>query len=252
MSPRSNPASWRLLSRNVAKLVHVPTPRRPEREALTLDEVRLLLKAGREDRLFALYVVALLMGLRRSELVGLRWDDIDLEKGLLRVRQTLQRVDGQLQVFPSKSQRSRRTVPLPETVVGAPAEHRDRQQREAETAAAWQDSGYVFVSRVGTPVDPDNFSRMFASLCERAGVRRVRLHDLRHTCVSMLLALGEHPRVVMEIAGHSAIEMTMNIYGHVALDSQRAALRKLDNLIGDVSDEPDRSGDPGDPDGPEA
>jgi integrase len=240
-----------LLSRNVAKLVRVPTPRRAEREALTLDEVRLLLKAGREDRLFALYVVALLMGLRRSELVGLRWEDVDLEKGVLRVRRTLQRVGGQLQVFPPKSQRSRRTVPLPETVAGALAEHRLRQQREQETAAAWQDSGYVFVSQVGTPVDPDNFSRLFGSLCERAGVRRVRLHDLRHTCVSMLLALGEHPRVVMEIAGHSAIEMTMNVYGHVALDSQRTALRKLDNLIGEGSDEADRPDESGDAEGPE-
>jgi integrase len=226
-----------LVSRNVAKLVHVPVPRRPEREALSVDEVRLLLKAAREDRLFALFVVAVMMGLRRSELLGLRWEDIDLDAGVLRVRRTLQRVDGHLQVFPTKTARSQRTMPLPGSVKAALVEHRQRQQEERERAANWQVSGHVFVSRVGTPVDPDNFSRLFGALCERAGVRRVRLHDLRHTCVSMLLALGEHPRVVMEIAGHSAIDMTMNVYGHVNLDSQRAALSRLDDLVGGSTDE---------------
>ncbi len=239
-----------LVPRNVAKLVHVPVPRRAEREALTVDEVRLLLKAGRDDRLFALYVVAVMLGMRRSELVGLRWEDLDLDKGLLRVRRSLQRVDGELQVFPTKTTRSRRTMPLPASVTAALREHKGRQEDERATAARWQDTGYVFVSRVGTPVDPDNFSRLFQGLCERAGLRRVRLHDLRHTCVSLLLALGEHPRVVMEIAGHSAIDMTMNVYGHVNLDAQRTALSRLDDLVGGTADTANPSERPETP-GPE-
>ncbi|MGL5857275.1 MAG: tyrosine-type recombinase/integrase [Angustibacter sp.] len=89
----------------------------------------------------------------------------------------------------------------------------------------------VFTTVVGTPVDPNNFSRTFARWCRQAGVPKVRLHDLRHTCVSLLLTLGVNPRVVMEIVGHSALEMTMNVYAHVAVGDQRAALNQLDDLL---------------------
>jgi hypothetical protein len=85
----------------------------------------------------------------------------------------------------------------------------------------------VFVTTIGTPIDPRNFTRLFHQMCESPGVPAVRLHDLRHTCVSLLLALGVHPRVVMEIVGHAALEMTMNVYGHVVLDAQREALSEL-------------------------
>ncbi len=95
-----------------------------------------------------------------------------------------------------------------------------------------------------TPVDPDNFNRLFRSLCERAGVRPIRLHDLRRTCVSLLLALGKRPRVVRQIAGHSAIDMTINVYGHVNLDAQRTALGRLDSLLADASDTADQSQNP--------
>jgi integrase len=159
--------------------------------------------------------------------------DVDLEKGVLRIRQPLHRVDGALQLLPTKTPRSRRTVPLPGSVREALREHRDRQEQERENARVWQDSGLVFVTVIGTAIDPMNYTHAFQALCSRAGVRRVRLHDLRHTCVSLLLDLGEHPRLVMEIVGHTALEMTMNVYGHVSLDSQRTALNRLDDLLGE-------------------
>ena len=135
-------------------------------------------------------------------------------------------------------------MPLPQTVLGALLEHRERQQRERESQPGWQDTGYVFVSRVGTAVDPGNFSRLFVSLCERAGGPPCPAARLEaHVCVDAARA-GGHPRVVMEIAGHSAMEMTMNVYGHVNLDSQRAVLSKLDDLIGRASDASGRAGDP--------
>ncbi len=221
-----------LLPRNAARLVQVPTPVRHQREPLSVDEARVLLKAARQDRLFALYVVSLMLGLRRSEALGLRWEDVDLDVGVLRIRQTLHRVDGSLRFLPTKTVRSRRTVPLPTSVLDALREHQARQERERHEARVWLDSGLVFVTVVGTPIDPTNFTHRFRKLCEQADVRRVRLHDLRHTCVSMLLAIGEHPRLVMEIVGHSALEMTMNVYGHVNLDSQRSALKRLDDLLG--------------------
>lgn len=225
-----------LLARNVARLVKVPRPQRAEREALSVEGAKTLLKAAEGDRLHALYVVVLLLGLRRSEVTGLYWRDVDLAAGTLTVRQTLHRTGDGLVFLPPKTQRSRRTVPLPPAVSDALDRHRSRQKDERAAHGSWPDSDLVFTTPRGTPVEPRNLSRMFGELADRAGIGQVRLHELRHTCVSLLLALGVHPRVVMEIVGHSAIEMTMNVYGHVALDTQREALGRLDDLLDDGED----------------
>jgi integrase len=127
------------------------------------------------------------------------------------------------------------------SLVATLREHRERQTEErARAGDAWTDSGLVFTTATGTPIEPNDFSKKFVRMCERAGVRRVRLHDLRHTCASMLLAQGVPPRVVMEVLGHSALEVTMTIYGHVMLDAQRAALAGMDELL---TDEPSADGD---------
>ena len=168
-----------------------------------------------------------MLGLRRSEALGLHWSDVDLDKGTLRISRGLQRAGGELRELPTKTPRSRRTVPLPPFVVQALRAHREGQAAERERAWHWEDTPYVFTSTVGTPIEPRTLTRTFHALCERHGLRRVRLHDLRRSCVSLLLAVGVSPRVVMEIVGHSAIEMTMNVYGHVSLDNQRAALDLL-------------------------
>ena len=110
--------------------------------------------------------------------------------------------------------------------------HRHLQERHGDgPSRPWQPTGYVFGTAWGTPLEPRNLTRMWVKLCENTGTRRVPLHALRHTRVSLLLALGIHPRVVMEIVGHSAMEMTMNVYGHVHLDTQRAALDRLDDEL---------------------
>jgi integrase len=137
--------------------------------------------------MYALYAVALGIGLRRGEALGLAWSDLDLDVGVLRVRQALYRADGRLQLLPPKTARSRRTVPLPPICVEALKEHQRHQQQERTLAGhRWQDSALVFTTEIGTPIDPSNLSRWFRELCQRAGLRRVRLHDLRHTCASLL------------------------------------------------------------------
>jgi integrase len=221
-----------VLARNVARLVRVAMPERHEQRSLSVEEAKRLLKAARDDRLFAAYVLTLVLGLRRGETLGLRWSDIDFERQVLNVRQNLQRVDCQLQLLPPKTPRSRRAVPLPPICIHALLDHQRRQAGErTEAREYWHDTGLVFVTSIGTPIDPRNFTRLFHEMCESAGVPAVRLHDLRHTCVSLLLVLGVHPRVVMEIVGHAAVEMTMNVYGHVVLDAQREALTQLNDLL---------------------
>lgn len=199
---------------------------------MTPDEIRAFLKGVRDDRLYAMFVVIALLGLRRSEVLGLRWEDVDLDNATLMVRQGLHRVEGRLQLMATKTARSRRTVPMPRAVLASLKAHRAEQELERrQLAERWPDSGFVFTTPIGTPIDPDNCSKIVRAALKRAGVRAVRMHDFRHGVVSVLMGLGVPPRTVMEIAGHSGLEMTMNVYAHVTMDDKRAALEKLDDLL---------------------
>jgi integrase len=227
-----------LLGRNVAKLVRAPRPKHVEREPLTVPQVRTLLNSVREHRLYALFVVLAVLGMRRSEALGLRWEDVDLENGTARIRRSLQRVDGSLVVMPTKTERSTRVVPLPTLVVEALRSFRETQEEErAALGGRWPDLGYVFTTPIGTPIDPRNCTRLIQDQCVAAALPRIRLHDLRHGCVSVLLALGVPPRTVMEIVGHTTLEMTMNVYGHVTLDAKRDAMERFGELLDGPEDE---------------
>jgi integrase len=222
-----------LLARNVAKLVRVEPPTKDdESPPYSVNEAKTFLRVVKDHRLQAMWTCMLLLGLRRSEACGLRWSDVNLNEGTIRIVRGVHRVNGSLASLPTKTRRSKRTVPLPELCVRALNEYQDAQHHlRIEQGLAWVDTGYLFTTRHGTPIEPRNLTRMFAQICEKHQLRRIRLHDLRHSCVSLLLALGVHPRVVMEIVGHSAIEMTMNVYGHVNLDVQRAALVQLNDEL---------------------
>lgn len=220
-----------LVTRNVAALV--APPRVPFREVQSLEpeQAQQLLAAARNDRLYALYAVALALGLRRGEALALRWQDIDLDRRTLRVRGSLQRIQGQLQITEPKTARSRRLVPLPDACAVALTQHRDRQATEIANAKVWVDESLVFATRVGTPIEPRNLVRHFQALCARAGLPRIRFHELRHTCATLLLAQGVEPRVIMETLGHSVIGTTMNLYTHVLPATQRAAADRMDDLM---------------------
>lgn len=221
-----------LVSRNVAKLVRIPSPRYKVGKGLSVDQVRKILAAAAGHRLHALYVVAATMGLRRGELVGLRWSDLDLDEGTLRVQQTVQRVAGQLHVQDAKTEDSEAVLPLPEVTWLTLLEHQERQQTErAALAEVWEDHDLVFPSERGTPMEPTNLSRSFARLRETAGLPGVRLHDLRHTVVSLLMELGVPPHVVQAIARHADVKITLKVYAHANLDAMRQALGKLDGKL---------------------
>ncbi len=220
-----------LIVRNVAQLVQVPTPAYDTGKGLRVAEARLLLRESSTDRFHALYVLALVMGLRRGELLGLRWDAVDLERETLTVERALQRVSGELKLVMPKTASSIRTVPLPPLVVKALTEHRERQAQERASAGMdWKEHGLVFTSRVGTPLEPDNLRRSWYPLRKRLGLD-LRFHDLRHSAVSLLLDLGVPPHIVRQIVGHSDIGVTMKIYAHASLDEQRKALGKLGDAL---------------------
>ena len=181
----------KLIAKNVAKLVRVPRPVKSERDQLSVDEVRMLFRAHKDHELLPMLVVFALLGMRRSEVLGLKWDDVDLAEGSLRICRGLQGINGALVELPTKTQRSRRTVPLPAFVVHVLAEQLERQEKwRAEAGGVFRGLGYVFTTQIGTPIDPRNCTRVMQKACERAGVRLVRLHDFRHGCISVLLQAG--------------------------------------------------------------
>jgi integrase len=222
-----------IMPRNVAKLVKIPVPKYKVNRGLTTAQARAVLRASAAHRLHALYVLALYLGLRRGELLGLRWEDVDLDGAKLEVVQALQRIGGELRFVTPKTDDSERTIPLPSPCVEALREHRRKQFAERSDAwPDWDDHGLVFPSRRGTPMEPDNLRRSWSTIRQSAGLGPTRVHDLRHTCVTLLLDLGVPPHVVRDIVGHSDIEVTMTIYAHVSLDEKRKALRKLGDALG--------------------
>lgn len=223
---------WGLVPRNVATLVDPPRVRREEVRPFTPEQARAFLVAVQGDRLEALYTVALAMGLRQGEALGLRWQDVDLEEGVLSVRTALQRVDGRLQLVEPKSATSRRTIALPQVAAATLRAHRASQLQERLLAGErWQESGLVFTTRLGKPLIARNVFRSFQRVLARAGIPHQRFHDLRHTCATLLLAQGIHPRVVMEMLGHSQISLTMNTYSHVVPALQKEAAGRMDEVL---------------------
>lgn len=224
---------WQLIAVNPAVLVDAPRAGQHEITPLSAAEAQGLIKAAVGDRMEARWLVGLALGLRQGEALGLWWDDLDLDAGLLRVRRALQRQHGGGLVFAEpKNQRSKRTIPLPAQLADVLRQHRVRQHEERVKARSlWQDSPCVFTTPIGTPVDPRNDFREFKKLLERGSLPSVRLHDLRHTAASLLLAQNVPARVVMEILGHSQIALTMNTYSHVALEVSREAADRMARLL---------------------
>jgi integrase len=224
---------WRMVHYNAAAMVSTPRVTRREVLALTPANARLLLDAARGDRLEALYSVALALGLRQGEALGLKWADIDFDTGALRVRRASQRVPHQgTQLVDTKTERSRRTLVMPPIVINALYAHRGRQAVERLAAGErWVDLDLVFPSERGTLADGPNVTHRFHKLLKRAGLPAMRFHDLRHACASLLLVQGVHPRVVMETLGHSQISLTMNTYSHVLPALQREAADQMEALL---------------------
>lgn len=224
---------WGVVPRNVATLVDVPRERSSRASALSPTEARAFLEAARGHRLYALFAVALATGLRKGELLGLQWSDVDLDRGVLTVHGQLQNVRGQIEIVPTKSARGHRAVRLPRFATAALVAHRDAQTKELRSLVyAPGAMDLVFRSTTGTPLDDRNVTREFHELLEQAGVRRVRFHDLRHSCATFLLTEKVHPRVVMETLGHSQMSVTMDLYSHVVPALQEEVAVKLDGILG--------------------
>lgn len=225
------------LSRNVADLVEAPARKSEETrdvKAYTAEEARAISRAVAGHRLEALFLVAWQLGLRRGELLGLRWQDVDLDRGVLRVVQELteDRRAKHLMFGTPKSPKSRRTLHLTTECRQALLRHQERQALErTATGPEWEDSGLVFCTSRGTPIIPRNLNRDWYGLRKKAGVPAYRFHSLRHTAATLMLAAGVPLPVVSETLGHESYSFTKDVYGHLVPEMQMQATTAMDAYL---------------------
>ena len=223
---------WGMIGRNAAMLVDPPRGPKYEIRPFDPDEARRFLAGIKGDRLEALYSVALALGLRQGEALGLRWQDVDLDLGRIKVVHQLQRLAGKLTLVELKTEQSRRMLVLPASTWMALRHHRARQASERTNAGQkWHDGDLVFAKADGRPLEATTVSRMFHRHLEAAGLPQRRFHDLRHSCATLLLVQGVSPRVVMEILGHSEVNMTLNTYSHVIPQLRQEAAERMDEIL---------------------
>jgi integrase len=199
-------------------------------QPLTAEQMKVLFEAAKGDRLEALYVLAVTTGLRQGELLGLRWDDIDLELGTLQVRRTLTTAKGGPVLSAPKTKGSRRTVQLSQTALEALRSHLERQLGEIDRAGGlWRENGLMFASEAGEPLDRRYITtHRFKPLLKGAKPPQIRFHDLRPTCATLLLSKNVNPKVVSEMLGHATIAVTLDTYSHVLPTMQESAAKAME------------------------
>ncbi|MFN8660931.1 MAG: site-specific integrase [Thermomicrobiales bacterium] len=222
-----------VVDRNVAALTDPPRREVFEREPFTVEEAKVLLLGTASDRLGALYRLAITLGLRRGELLGLQWRDIDLDAGTLRVARTLGRVGGEIVLKEPKTERSRRLLSLGASNIAALRKHKDEQAFERKKAGSlWKETGHVFTTVIGTPIDPDNLTKLFKAQLTAAQLRDQRFHDLRHAAATLMLRDGLPVHEVSAVLGHSQTSTTLNVYSHVLPGANERAAATMERLLG--------------------
>ena len=229
--------------RNVGKLVDPPLATKPTTQYLTVEQARGFLEIAKGDRLFALYATVLSLGLRLGEGLGIAWPDVDLDTGRFNIQQALQRIDkklypekGGLQLVEPRGGYSARVVTLPAVAISALRHHQVLQEEERRWAGRrWHNNwNLVFTTKIGTPLDERNVLRRFLGILALAGLPKMRLHDLRHSAVAILIAQGVHIKAISELLGHSSVAFTLQVYGHLLEETKRETAAKMDEALNPI------------------
>lgn len=222
----------RLIASNPVEDVSKPAVEHREIEVLAPTETAAVLAAARTTRLFPIIVVALGTGMRRGEVLGLRWSDIDLERRTLTVAQSLEQTKGALRFKAPKTKKSRRTIALSPALVEELQTHRARQAADRLALGMGKDpAGLVFTRIDGDPIQPDSVTKIFTRIVTKAKVKPVSFHSLRHTHATDLLRAGVHPKIVSERLGHATIAITMDTYTHAIPGLQEDAAQRIDAAL---------------------
>ena len=221
-----------LIARNVAQLTTLPAEHRARRTAWTAAQARSFLRAAADDSAYPVFVLAVVYGMRRGEIAALQWKDIDFTRDRLAVRASLVRVGGRLVRGPVKTAAGVRTLPLVDlTRTALLAERENQAEQRAAAGTDWLESGYVFTTRSGRPVEPRNLSRSFDRIVAGAGLPRIVFHDMRRTAATLLKDLGVPARDAQVILGHANIAVTLGIYSEVFDTEIASALTRVNTAL---------------------
>lgn len=226
---------WQLIQKSIMTSVEVPRLSRKEKQTWTLEQAQQFLEYAKQKgtRRYIVYLLAIYTGMRRGEIFGLRWKDIDFENGKISINQTLSWVSGQGHVFQeAKTKRSHRSISISDFVLEELKRHRLEQRKEKlRMGELYNDQDLVAASAYGKPMTPNGVVKYFKKLTIEADLPIMRFHDLRHTHATIMLKLGEHPKIVSERLGHSTIQMTLNLYSHVTPDMQKDASNRFEEAM---------------------
>lgn len=226
--------SWHYITSNPAIGVKLPKLKPSVDHSYTIEEAQQLLAACEDWRLKALIWTMILLGMRRGEALGLVWRDYDRKAGTIKVSQQIQEIDGKVVISPTPKNDQTRTLPLTPGLEQLYQALWTERQDERRLIEDWKEHGLIFPSNVGTPLAPSNFNRAFTALCKRAGVRKIRIHDMRHTTATLLGEQGEQEAVIAALLGHTPATITRR-YAHVKIETLRAAVERLERtLTGDM------------------
>jgi integrase len=227
----SQAVKWRMLKSNPVKLAELPKETRKEMRPFWPEEAARFLKAAESNGFYALFALALTSGMRPSEYLGLKWEDVDIERGVVTVKRTMQsKIGGGWEFGDTKTPTSKRSIPLPQSTIKALGDHRRKQLEERmRRGHLYRNHDLVFANSDGDPITLDRVRRQFQAVLKAAGLpATIRVYDLRHTCATLLLAAGENPKVISERLGHSSVKMTLDVYSHVLPTMQQGAAEKLE------------------------
>lgn len=221
---------WRLIPQNPASAVESPLQVKKPVQIWTPAETRSFLDAAKGNRFFTLFVMALSTGMRRGELLALKWHDVDFQTGIIQVNYTLSK---QRTIKPAKTDKSQRQVVVTDNILEILSRHKARQSAERLKAGLkYQNDNLIFCSRLGTPLNAENIAkRYFYPLIEKAKVRKIRFHSLRHCSATMALAKDSSLKVISERLGHSTIKTTGDIYAHASIEAQLGVAQKIDEIM---------------------
>lgn len=233
----SHAVKWGFLSRNVAQAVDPPRPVNREMHTLDNEDVLVFLEQAKETDYYTLFYLAIYTGLRRSEMLGLRWKDLNLHMSTLSVVQAMHRLKGgEIQFLEPKTAKGRRSVALsPSTTIMLRQYHEQQQAIRIIMGTTLSAYDLVFSQPDGSPLKPDTITNTFLRIARKAGLLNVRLHDLRHTHATLMLQQGVHPKIVQERLGHATIAITLDTYSHVLPGLQEAAALRFDEGLKDYS-----------------
>lgn len=227
---------WQLLLNNPTDAVEPPKRNKNKFSVLTANEIEILLNSLKGSSLYYPTLIAISTGMRRGEILGLRWSDIDLKYGYIYIENQLQRINKKFELVPTKTAKSKRKIAIPQLLINELKELRKQQlENKLALGSAYCDLNFVCCKANGEPYDPDYISRHFMRVMERISkqynIPDVRFHDLRHSHATLLLKEGTHPKIVSERLGHSQIGITLDTYSHVLPEMQKEAADKIDSLL---------------------